>query len=229
MKKEMDVTIILDRSGSMQSIRDDTIGGFNAFVDEQKTGDTPTKITLVQFDDEYQVDYAGVLASDVKPLDRESYVPRGSTALLDAVGRTINSIGARLQQLPHEERPEKVCVVIQTDGHENTSKEFSAQQIRTMVKHQEEKYSWNFIFLGADLDAVTVGVNMLGLRSVNSANYSKGNVAATLGAVSRGLTRYKASASSKATDILQRGSNESIEGSVFWEKNDKGTKATSSS
>lgn len=152
-----DITFILDRSGSMSSIRNDTIGGFNSFVDEQKKVAGEATVTLVQFDDRYQIDYALVPINDVKRLTTETFVPRGSTAMNDAIGRTIISTGDRLAAMPESERPEKVIFVIMTDGEENCSKIYNRQQVKDMVEHQKSKYSWDFVFLGANIDAEAVG------------------------------------------------------------------------
>jgi hypothetical protein len=149
------LSVILDRTGSMESIRDDTIGGFNAFLDEQKKQPGEATLSLVQFDtrDPFEVIHDFKPIGNVPGLTRETYVPRASTPLLDAVGRGINDLEARLAKLPAKKRPGKVVVVIVTDGQENSSREFNKDQIEKMIKEHEEKDGWQFVFLSADLGA----------------------------------------------------------------------------
>lgn len=159
------ITVILDRTGSMESIRDDTIGGFNAFLKQQKAEPGTATLTLVQFDsqDPYEVIHRFKPIAEVPALNRETYVPRASTPLLDALGRGINDLEASLGELKEEDRPAKVVVVIVTDGQENSSREFRKDQIEKMVKEKTEKSSWQFVFLSADLaaigDAMAVGMD----------------------------------------------------------------------
>lgn len=149
-----DITIILDRSGSMSSVKDDTIGGFNEFLKTQKAAPGEAKVSLFQFDTEYEAVYEGKNIQDAPELTIETFVPRGGTALLDAIGRTINANGARFSTMSEEERPEKVVVVILTDGEENSSKEFTTREINALVSHQKDIYKWEFVFLGANQDAI---------------------------------------------------------------------------
>lgn len=152
-----DITIILDRSGSMQGVRDDTIGGYNTFISEQAKLPGEARMTLVQFDDQYERVYMGVRVGEVRPLDHKTFVPRGSTALLDAIGRTISETGSRLAALAEADRPGKVIMVIITDGYENASKEFKRERVFSLINHQREHYSWDFVFLGANQDAIAAG------------------------------------------------------------------------
>ncbi len=149
------LSVILDRTGSMESIRDDTIGGFNAFLDEQKKQPGEATLTLIQFDtqDPFEVIHDFKPIGDVPGLTRETYVPRATTPLLDAVGRGINDLEARLGKMPAKKRPGKVVVVIVTDGQENASREFRKDQVEKMIKVHEEKDGWQFVFLSADLGA----------------------------------------------------------------------------
>ncbi len=150
-----DIFVVLDRSGSMESVRADTIGGFNAFLgDQQKSGAGEATITLAQFDDVCEIVYNALPLSSAKPLTTETFVPRGSTALLDAIGKTIDETGARLAALPETERPENVIFVILTDGQENASRTFSMAQISEKIRHQRDVYGWEFVFLGANQDAI---------------------------------------------------------------------------
>lgn len=156
----VEIVNIIDRSGSMASIRKDAIGGFNTFLQEQKSFPSEARVTLVLFDHEYLVIHDGVPIQDTPDLNEFTYVPRGRTALYDAIGRTILTIGNRLSETPEEERPEKVIISILTDGEENSSTEFTADQIKEMITHQQEVYKWDFIYLAANQDAFEVGCAM---------------------------------------------------------------------
>ncbi len=151
------ITVILDRTGSMESIRDDTIGGFNAFLGKQQAEPGEATLTLVQFDsqDPYEVLHRFAPIGQIPLLDREHYVPRASTPLLDALGRGINDLEQSLAKLPEAERPAKVVFAVVTDGQENASREFHRGQIIRMIKEKTEKDGWQFVFLSADLDAIT--------------------------------------------------------------------------
>lgn len=151
MRRDLvDITLVVDRSGSMYSICDDAQGGVNDFVKRQAAEEGQALISLTQFDTEYEVVYQGVPADQAPPYQ---LIPRGGTALLDAVGRGITETGARLAAMAEAERPGLVVFVIVTDGHENSSREFTKQQIKTMIEHQQSVYNWQFTFLGANQDA----------------------------------------------------------------------------
>lgn len=155
-----EIVCIVDRSGSMSPIRDDAIGGFNTFLEDQKQLPGEAQLTLVLFDHEYLVIHNGVPLGHVAPLNKETFQPRGMTALLDAVGKTIDAVGQRLAQMAEAERPSKVIVAILTDGKENASQQYNHDQIADKIKHQEEKYSWEFFFLGANIDVKSVAKTM---------------------------------------------------------------------
>lgn len=164
MKKNLtEMVFILDRSGSMQNLTSDTIGGFNSMIENQKNEEGEAFVTTVLFDDNYELLHDHVNIQDVKPITNKEYYARGCTALLDAVGKTINSIGSRLSGTPEDERPDKVIFVITTDGMENASREFNKKTVKEMIEHQQDKYSWTFMFLGANMDAVgeaaSLGIN----------------------------------------------------------------------
>ncbi|MBP2641047.1 MAG: hypothetical protein H6Q66_1998 [Firmicutes bacterium] len=172
MKKDLtEIVFILDRSGSMDALTADTIGGYNEFLETQKKTSGEAKVTTILFDDRYEILHDGLNIKQILPITSKEYFARGSTALLDAVGMTINDVGARLNRLDESERPEKVIVVIITDGKENASKEFSYKKIQRMITHQQEKYSWEFLFLGANIDAVREAQN-LGINANRAANYA---------------------------------------------------------
>lgn len=180
MKKNLtEMVFILDKSGSMSSLENDTIGGFNSMIAKQKQEEGEAYVTTVLFDDRYKMLHDHINIQDVPELTNQEYYARGMTALLDAVGRTVNSVGERLNNTPEEERPEKVIVIITTDGLENASREFTKKAIKEMIEHQQEKYSWTFIFLGANMDAVSEAAD-LGI----SANYSKTYIASAAGTAS---------------------------------------------
>ncbi|MGQ0659019.1 MAG: hypothetical protein ACT4NU_13200 [Chromatiales bacterium] len=156
------ISVILDRTGSMESIRDDTIGGFNTFLDEQKKQPGTATLTLVQFDtqDPYEVIHSFKPIQEVSPLSRETYIPRASTPLLDAMGRGINDLEEQISDLPEEVRPSKVVVVVITDGQENSSREFHRDQVVKMIREKTERTNWQFVFLGADLNAIGDAISL---------------------------------------------------------------------
>lgn len=152
MKKDLtEIVVILDRSGSMSTIKDSMEGALNEFVNGQKQEPGEANLSLVKFDDQYELALENVPIWQVEKITLE---PRGMTRLLDAVGKTINAVGERLSNTPEGERPEKVLVAIITDGRENDSKEFTRrEQIQEMIKHQTEVYGWQFTYLGANQDS----------------------------------------------------------------------------
>jgi hypothetical protein len=162
------IAVLLDRSGSMQSIKSDTEGGFNAFIAEQAKEPGEATVTLAQFDTEYEVVYANRPIADVPPLQLQ---PRSMTALLDALGRLVTDVGSELAALPEVERPGHVIVVVMTDGLENSSVEWTAEAVNAVITRQEGQYAWDFVFLGANMDAVTVG-QQLGFASDKSLTYA---------------------------------------------------------
>ena len=159
------ITVLLDRTGSMASIRDDVIGGFNSFLSEQQAAPEPGTLTLVQFDsqDPYEVLHVFAPLHLVHPLDTSSYVPRASTPLYDALGRAITDLDARLAAIPEALRPDRLLFVVVTDGHENASREFNSAQVSRMIQARQEA-GWEFIFLSADLSAFEDAQSM-GMRA----------------------------------------------------------------
>src|SRR5512138_1904469 len=133
-----DINIVLDRSGSMESIRQATIAGFNKFLAEQKQAPGEATLTLAQFDDIYEVVHRAANLNSVEPLTEKTYAPRNTTALLDAIGKTINETGGRLAAMAEDERPERVIFVIITDGLENASQEFTVERVNEMIAHQRD-------------------------------------------------------------------------------------------
>ena len=155
MKKNLtELVFILDKSGSMSGLEKDTIGGFNSLLDQQRKVDGECVITTVLFDNRYELLHDRIDIRAVQPITGKEYFVGGSTALLDAIGKTIHKIGAVQKNTAEEYRAEKVMFVIITDGEENASRCYSSMQIRQMIQRQKERYGWEFIFLGANIDAV---------------------------------------------------------------------------
>lgn len=196
-----DITVVLDRSGSMTALVADTIGGYNTFLKAQKEAPGEAKLTLVQFDTEYEFLEQGVEIKNAKPLNSKRYVPRGSTALLDAIGRSINEAGARFEAMDESERPDMVVFVILTDGEENSSREFAKAQIKSMIEHQTEVYKWSFVYLGANQDSFSEagGMGIGAATTMNLTNNSRG-LQAAYASISGNLTAARSGGGSAAMD-----------------------------
>ena len=166
-----EIAFILDRSGSMGSITGAAIEGFNHFLHEQQTTPGQARLTLVLFDDEYLVPASSLPIAEVIPLDHTTYVPRNTTALLDAIGRTIDELGQRLAATPEPERPGKVIVAILTDGLENASCHYTWHDVSDRIRHQTQVYQWEFLFLGANQDAIATAAQ-LNIASANATSYT---------------------------------------------------------
>jgi Mg-chelatase subunit ChlD len=182
-----DITLVVDRSGSMQERREDAEGGVNAFIQAQAKEPEEALLTLVQFDTEYEILHRGVPIDDVPDYRLE---PRGMTALLDAVGRAINETGIRLEKMKKADRPGLVIFVITTDGLENSSREFTKAQIKEMIEHQQTKYGWHFTFLGANQDAFAEG-GAMGMRASAVANFTMDKVGAAYAMTSQKVSRMR--------------------------------------
>ena len=155
MKKGLtELVFILDRSGSKRGLEKDTIGGFYALLEKQKKAEGEARVTTVLFDDKYEQIHSRFPLEQVRELTEEDYYVRGCTALLDAMGKTIQQMALIQKHLPETERAEKVIFVITTDGLENASHEYSRAQVKRMIELEREKYGWEFLFLGANMDAV---------------------------------------------------------------------------
>ena len=178
------IAIILDRSGSMESCKESTVAGFNEFIRTQRELPGEAMVKLVQFDDQYETVFDKNLKS-CPELTQATFVPRGSTALLDAQGRTIVELGRELAALTEQERPSKVIVVTLTDGLENASKEYNLERIGELIREHRDKYSWDFVFLGANQDAIATAAAMnIPAPSAMSYSPSKAGIAASMAAVS---------------------------------------------
>ena len=165
-----EIAFVLDRSGSMKSCQQAAIDGFNQFLTDQQKTDGLAKLTLVLFDDEYLVPISSIPVEEVVSLTDDTYQPRGCTALLDAIGQTIDNLGQRLAALAEKDRPGQVIVAILTDGLENASQRFTWKEIAGKIKHQTDTYKWIFLFLGANQDAIATAAN-LSIAANNAANY----------------------------------------------------------
>lgn len=188
------IVAIIDRSGSMATLAEETIQGFNAFLAEQKKEPGEATLTLATFASDYRLVHDGVALDAVPDLNRMSYQPAGYTALLDAVAKTVNAVGAKLSGMKEEDRPSKVLVLIMTDGEENSSREFKHTDVSAMITHQKEKYSWEFVFIGANIDSVSVGAS-IGIAAANSYNYNatKSGSSQLFRSVSKGVSSYRGS------------------------------------
>lgn len=169
MKAEL--IFALDRSGSMMMGANDYIGGFNAFLAEQQEIPGECRVTLAQFNTGYETVYASQPIAAVEPLTPKSFKPFGQTALYDALCRLIDETGARLSMLSVPERPDKVIVVILTDGDENASRRYTLEDAAARIRHQREVYQWEFIYLGANQDAFKVGAS-LNVDPVNTQSFT---------------------------------------------------------
>lgn len=194
------IYIVLDRSGSMESVRMDTIGGCNTFLAEQKKQTQGVLLTLAQFDNEYTVVYDHVALAEVPDLTEATFVPRGSTALLDAIGRTIEAARERIATMPAEFKPSKLLFVIITDGQENASTKFSKGQIAELIGSARAVDKWEFVFVGANLDAFAEA-RAMNIPVGNSKNYVSDAVGTRLvyEDISRGAACYLAGEDSSTT------------------------------
>lgn len=155
MKKDLtELVFILDRSGSMSGLESDTIGGYNSMLKKQMAAEGEVVITTVLFDDHYELLHDRINLKGVKAITYKEYFVRGSTALLDAIGKTIQKISAVQKNTAESEKAEKVVFVITTDGCENASREYTYAKIKDMIEKKKRKHNWEFIFLGANIDAV---------------------------------------------------------------------------
>jgi hypothetical protein len=200
------IAALLDRSGSMESIADDTRGGFDAYIAGERAQSSTTLVTLAQFDNVYDVVYQNRPIDEVPPLALE---PRGMTALLDAIGRFVTEVGSGLAALPEQDRPGDITVLVMTDGHENASAEWTKDAVRQLIAQQETVYGWDFVFLGANMDAIDVGTS-LGFAPGKSLTYEAtgagvgGAFSAVASYTSRKRSRGEAPAASVVFDDAER-------------------------
>lgn len=213
------ICFIIDKSGSMSSSVNDVKGGFMRMIEEQKNiKDGKCTVSLFEFDSSVTEVFVG---KDVSEINEIEYKPWGSTAMNDGIGTAINKIGKWLADMNEEDRPSKNLIVIMTDGEENASKEFTFAQIREMIKHQEEKYNWSFVYMGSDLTSMKE-VNSLGIRM--SAFNSKSNLGNSYDIVNKVTASYRCSTSlaesNLAFDVF---ANDCLKETISYEK-EKGIK-----
>lgn len=171
MKKGLtELVFILDKSGSMSGLETDTIGGYNSMLEKQKTVEGECYITTALFDNNYELLHDRIDIKAISLISDKEYCVGGSTALLDAIGRTINKIGNAQKHTAEDYRAEKVMFVIITDGEENSSREYSSEKIKAQIEQQKTKYGWEFIFLGANIDAVETAAKF-GIAPDRAQNY----------------------------------------------------------
>ena len=176
MKKHLtELVFILDRSGSMAGLEEDTIGGFNAMIEKQRQEPGEAVVSTVLFDSESTIIHDRVDIQRVAPMTRKEYYVRGCTALLDAVGGAIHHIGNVHKYAREEDRPEKTLFVITTDGMENASRKFTYDRLKAMIERQKERYGWEFLFLGANIDAAKEAARF-GISEDRAANYNADSV-----------------------------------------------------
>ena len=189
-----EVVFILDRSGSMSGLEADTIGGFNSMINKQKKEDGEAYISTVLFDDRTEVLYDRVPVSKVEPMNDKQYYVGGCTALLDALGGAIHHIGNVYKYAREEDRPEKTLFIITTDGMENSSRQYSYDKVKRMVEKQKKKYGWEFLFLGANIDAIEVA-GKFGIAANRAINYESDHRGTQLNyeALSRTVSAFRTS------------------------------------
>ena len=192
------ILMILDRSGSMEPLTDDTVGGFNNFINEQKAQPGDALVTLVLFNHEYEVVYNAKPIGQVEQLTAKKYNPGGNTALLDAIGRGSYDLGKELSEIDEKGRPGKVIVVIMTDGHENSSKEYKRDRIKKIVEEQAGRYGWSFLFLGANIDAFAEAGG-IGVGAAHTMNFvaNADGIRRSLRMVGASVSAFRSGGSSK--------------------------------
>ena len=188
------IAAVLDRSGSMSSVLQDTIGGFNSFIETQRDEDNDQVYVITQFDGEYEVLQDGVDLDDVIVLSTKNYIPRGGTALLDAMGRTIHTMDAIMA---NDKTIQRALMLVLTDGDENSSTEFTREQVFKLIEERRKGGNWDFNFLGANQDAIATGRG-LGITTQNCMNYAAdaGGTAKAFGGITRSVSNYSIGLSS---------------------------------
>ena len=206
MKKNLtEIVFILDRSGSMAGLEDDTIGGFNAMIEKQKGEPGEALVSTVLFDNESAVIHDRMDIQKIEPMTRHDYYVRGCTALLDAVGGAIHHIGNVHKYAREDDRPEKTLFVITTDGMENASRKYSYGRLKAMIERQKEEYGWEFLFLGANIDAAKEAARF-GIGADRAANYHADSEGTNViyETVSEAITQVRCCAAPLSADWKQR-------------------------
>ncbi len=174
-KNLTEMVFILDRSGSMSGLESDTIGGYNSLLEKQRKEVGDAAVTTVLFDDQYEMVHDHAAIGKVKDITNKEYFARGMTGLLDAIGKTINHVGNRHKNALDSEVPGKTMVVIITDGFENASREFTLPQVKQMIERQKAEFGWEFLFLGANIDAVSTAAGF-GISADRAVTYKADSV-----------------------------------------------------
>ena len=201
MANTTEMVFIIDKSGSMSGLESDTIGGFNSNIDKQLETGENVLVTTVLFDTQFVTLHDRVNISKIEKMTRKDYCPGGGTALCDAVGNTVNRIKYAQQYLKEEDRPNKTMFVIITDGQENSSREFSSAKVKQLITEQKQKHDWEFLFLGANMDAVETA-NTYGIDADRAVTYMSDIVGTTtawntLGVITSGFAKLGKKAMSK--------------------------------
>ena len=213
MRKNLtEIVFILDRSGSMSGLEADTIGGYNSLLEKQKKEDGEAIVSTVLFDDVQEVLHDRVSLDKMKPITDKEYYVRGCTALLDAVGGAIHHIGNVHKYAREEDRPEKTLFIITTDGQENSSRRYTYEKVKRMVERQKEKYGWEFLFLGANIDAIAEA-GRFGIKADRAVNYhcDKEGTAVNYRVLSETVSRVRRCSVHELDEILAPTWKEEIE------------------
>jgi len=221
-EKLTELVFILDRSGSMGGLESDTIGGFNSMIQKQQKEEGEALVSTVLFDDRSEVLHDRVKIGEVKQMTDEDYYVRGCTALLDAVGGAIHHIGNVHKYAREEDRPAKTLFVITTDGLENSSRKYSFKEVKQMIERQKEKYNWEFLFLGANIDAIEVAGSM-GIDQYHAANFHSDAVGTAINyeVLEKAVTRIRRCKASETKKAFAGGDWKAEIDKDFKDRNDK--------
>lgn len=224
-KNLTEIAFILDRSGSMASVTEAAIAGFNEFLSDQQKAEGQARLTFVLFDNEYLVPLDNIPVQEAVELDTSTYIPRGSTALLDAIGTTIDRLGERISAIPEPDRPGQVIVAILTDGLENSSEKFTWKDISHRILEQTNTYKWQFLFLGANQDAIATAAS-LNIDAANAANYIADKIGthSSNKAMSRKLYALRKKAMGAAMSVQEQADVSASLGKIVAEEDAEGRK-----
>jgi uncharacterized protein YegL len=196
------INVLLDKSGSMLPLSNETIHGFNSFLQQQKNIAGDAIFSLCLFNESSHLVYDCLPLSQILNINNNIYKPNGSTALLDAIGSTIDNVGERLHNMPAQERPSKVLFLIITDGHENASTKYDLNKIKNMIEHQRDMYSWDFIFMGANIDTFSVS-NSLGIPKSFDYQATSCGTKNLFNTISESVTEYRSNNCVLNTDCMK--------------------------